>query len=215
MELTFETLRQANVARLPTFKNSKGEPAHSEPDGSDWSPAQWFQATLGELGEYANVRKKFDRGDLSHEEFMKQAGGELADTLTYLDILAFRCGQTIGDGKIGGRGTAGLNIEISPATRACRITIALGLVAKQIDRSGAVGRTAPFQNAQGQISDLACQLGIDLGAATRHKFNEVSDRVGSPVWISYDGRVGFRRGCGVDPERCMGNGFGPCPLCYE
>lgn len=29
--LTFNALRNANIARLPLFKNSKGEPAHSDP----------------------------------------------------------------------------------------------------------------------------------------------------------------------------------------
>lgn len=60
--LSFNTLGAANKARLPHFKNSKGERAHSKQDGSDWSPAQWLQAVCGELGEYANARKKFERG---------------------------------------------------------------------------------------------------------------------------------------------------------
>lgn len=90
--LTFNALRDANVARLPTFKNKHGEPAHTEPDGSDWSPAQWFQAMIGEAGEYANLRKKFERGDISQEEFNREAAKELADIQIYLDLLAFRLG---------------------------------------------------------------------------------------------------------------------------
>lgn len=89
--LTFNSLRGANTARLPEFKNKHGEIAHSKPDGSDWTPAQWLQAVVGELGEYANVRKKFERGDLSAEEFKELASKELADVQTYLDILAMRC----------------------------------------------------------------------------------------------------------------------------
>ena len=117
--LSFNTLRDANMKRLPTFKNKHGELAHSDPEGRDWSPAQWLQATTGELGEYANVRKKFERGDLSQQEFIEQAAGELADVATYLDILAF-------------------------------------------------------------------QLGINLGEAIRDKFNTVSERVGSPIYIGQD-----------------------------
>lgn len=98
--LTFNTLRAANVARLPTFKNSKGEPAHLMPDGSDWSPAQWLQAVVGELGEYANIRKKFERGDIDEDEFLVLAKAELADVVTYLDILAFRLGIDLGKGTI-------------------------------------------------------------------------------------------------------------------
>jgi len=95
--LTFNGLREANRMRLPQFKNSKGDPAHSEADGSDWSPAQWLQAVTGELGEYANVRKKFERGDLTKEEFDAMARDELADVVTYLDILAFRLGIDLGN----------------------------------------------------------------------------------------------------------------------
>lgn len=91
-ELTFSALRKANVARMPLFKNGKGEIAHSQPDGSDWSPAQWLQAMVGEVGEYANVRKKFERGDINLSEFMEAARNELADVMIYLDLLAFRLG---------------------------------------------------------------------------------------------------------------------------
>lgn len=117
--LSFRTLREANKKRLPQFKNSKGLPAHSEPDGSDWTPAQWLQAVTGELGEYANIRKKFERGDIDEAEFKQLAEAELADVQTYLDILAFR-------------------------------------------------------------------LGIDLGEATKRKFNQVSERVGSSIYIGDD-----------------------------
>ncbi len=89
--LTFRALREANIARLPEFKNANGRPAHEEEDGSDWSPAQWLQAVVGELGEYANIRKKFERGDIDLEEFKELSWKELADVQCYLDILARRC----------------------------------------------------------------------------------------------------------------------------
>ena len=79
--LSFNTLRQANLKRLPTFKNKHGELAHDDPEGRDWTPAQWLQAVTGELGEYANIRKKFERGDLTEAEFQKCAAEELADTV--------------------------------------------------------------------------------------------------------------------------------------
>ena len=92
--LTFNTLRQANKARLPTFKNAKGERAHSTDDGSDWSPAQWLQALVGEVGEFANLRKKYERGDITSEQYAVEAAKELADIQIYLDILATRCLDT-------------------------------------------------------------------------------------------------------------------------
>jgi NTP pyrophosphatase (non-canonical NTP hydrolase) len=114
--LSFRDLSLANTLRLPTFKNAKGEPAHSEPDGSDWCLAQWCNAVCGELGELANLIKKVERGDLTLDEARPALGKECADIVTYLDILSQR-------------------------------------------------------------------IGVDLGAETLHKFNEVSVRVGSPVLL--------------------------------
>ena len=118
--LTFKTLREANTKRLPQFKNAKGSSAHNAADGSDWSPAQWLQALVGEVGEYANLRKKFERGDISEQQFKTEAGKEIADIQIYLDILAF-------------------------------------------------------------------QLGIDLSEAITNKFNEVSRRVSSSIFIDANG----------------------------
>lgn len=92
MSLSFRTLRTANIARLSEFKNAKGELAHSSPDGSDWSPAQWLQALVGEVGEYANLRKKYERGDFDKATFVEAASKELADIQIYLDLLAYQLG---------------------------------------------------------------------------------------------------------------------------
>lgn len=94
--LTFDGLRAANIARLPLFKNKHGELAHLKQDGSDWTPAQWLQALVGELGEYANLRKKFERGDVNAAQFLAEASNELADVQTYLDILAYQLGIDLG-----------------------------------------------------------------------------------------------------------------------
>ena len=95
--LTFNTLRSANLKRLPLFKNRKGEPAHSKPDGSDWLLSQWSNAVCGELGEAANLIKKIERGDYTLEEKREDLGRELADVVTYLDILAYRAGINLGE----------------------------------------------------------------------------------------------------------------------
>ena len=98
--LTFNTLRGGNTARLPQFKNAKGEPAHSEPDGSDWSLNDWYTAVSGELGELGNVLKKVRRGDLSLDEARPELSKELADVVTYLDLLAKQCGVDLGEATI-------------------------------------------------------------------------------------------------------------------
>lgn len=95
--LTFNTLRRANLKRLPLFKDAKGRKCHSEEDGSDWSPASWLQAVVGELGEYANLRKKVERGDLTPEEAKPMLAKELADVVIYLDILAAQLGIDLGE----------------------------------------------------------------------------------------------------------------------
>lgn len=128
--LTFNTLREANTRRMEDYRKKDGTLIHAGSNGSDWSPAQWLQALVGEIGEYANIRKKFERGDMSREEFTQLATKELADVQMYLDILAARC----------------LDLD-------------------------------------GYVDDS----GINLGQAAIEKFNEVSDRVGSRVYISDNG----------------------------
>lgn len=95
--LSFYTLRVANKARLPQFKNAKGEPAHTEPDGSDWGLGDWVTAVTGELGEAANIIKKVKRGDLSLEEARQSLADEFADIVTYLDILAMQLDIDLGE----------------------------------------------------------------------------------------------------------------------
>lgn len=83
----FRTLQEAMAIRMPQFKNKSVEYANN---GSDWSDAQWLQALVGELGEYANLKKKIERGDFSLEEKRVDLGKELADVTMYLVILASR-----------------------------------------------------------------------------------------------------------------------------
>lgn len=98
--LSFNTLRSANLARLPLFKNSKGERAHLSSDGSDWTPADWMTATVGELGELANVLKKVRRGDITMRDAFEDIANELADVQIYLDILAYQLGVDLGQATI-------------------------------------------------------------------------------------------------------------------
>ena len=98
--LTFDTLRDANMLRLPEFKNARGERAHSRSDGSDWRLGQWCNAVLGELGEAANLIKKIERGDFTLETARPELARELADVQTYLDLLAFRAGIDLGAATI-------------------------------------------------------------------------------------------------------------------
>ena len=99
-KLMFMTLREANLMRLPLFTDRQGRKCHSEPDGSDWSQAEWLQATVGELGELANLLKKVRRGDMLLEEAMPEIKKEFADIVTYLDIWALQFGIDLGEAVI-------------------------------------------------------------------------------------------------------------------
>ena len=96
-KFNFETLRKANTLRLPVFKNRKGEPAHANPDGSDWSLNDWYTAVMGEAGELGSVLKQVRRGDITLEEALPDIAQEAADVVTYLDILTKQCGIDLGE----------------------------------------------------------------------------------------------------------------------
>lgn len=74
---------------------------------SSWSLSDWMTATLGELGEAANVAKKMNRvrdhipGNAeSLEELKAKLEDEVADTLIYLDLLAQSQGFSLQDAVI-------------------------------------------------------------------------------------------------------------------
>lgn len=106
--LSFATLRKANLERANTTEKYAV--------CKTWTLDQWFKAVVGELGEFANISKKVDRGDFTLEEAKQSLAKEIADTLIYLDLMAHN-------------------------------------------------------------------LDIDLGSATIEKFNEVSQRVGSNIYL--------------------------------
>ena len=60
-----------------------------------WTLSDWFTATMGELGEAANVAKKLNRvrdgikgNSESPQQLRNMLADELADTFIYLDLLA-------------------------------------------------------------------------------------------------------------------------------
>jgi len=63
---------------------------------NSWSTSDWMTATMGELGEAANIVKKLNRvrdgipgnGDLTIMALRNALADEIADTFIYLDLLA-------------------------------------------------------------------------------------------------------------------------------
>lgn len=86
--LTFADFRSANVTRCVKW----------HPRGIDsWSTSDWLTATMGELGELASLIKmrNRERDGLPGNKFSpteKQIADEIADVLTYLDLLAASLG---------------------------------------------------------------------------------------------------------------------------
>lgn len=193
--LTFADLRDANLRRLPQFKNCHGDRANSEPDGSDWSPAQWVQAWIGEVGEFCTERIRFERGEVTADEYKVLAAKELPDSIIYQDILARHALNTV-------KRRAPLGLP-GPADRLMKAMSLIGQYAnarKKYER-GDIGRVA-FNVAsraclQPAIEELQCLRdgvfgdnaetdyvdtdGVDLDAAIRAKFNLTSDQVKSSV----------------------------------
>ena len=84
MGLTFEQLRQADVARCESVWHMC----------DDWTPTDWACAAAGELGEACNLIKKLRRGE---EIPLVGIAHELADTVIYLDLLAARLRIDLGE----------------------------------------------------------------------------------------------------------------------
>jgi len=90
--LTFTCFRLANVARCLRW--------HPAGLGS-WSPSDWCTAVMGELGELASLLKmrNRERDGLVGNKFSpsdQQIADELADVVTYLDLLAAALGVDLG-----------------------------------------------------------------------------------------------------------------------
>lgn len=90
--LTFDVFRRANVARC-----IKWHPAGIQ----SWSSSDWLTAVTGELGELASLIKMLnrERDGLRGNKFVvtsQHLADELADVVTYLDLLAASCGIDLG-----------------------------------------------------------------------------------------------------------------------
>ena len=71
---------------------------------NSWSLSDWMTATMGELGEAANVAKKLNRvrdgiigNDKTETELHSMLLDEIADTFIYLDLMAQSVGFYLED----------------------------------------------------------------------------------------------------------------------
>lgn len=96
-ELTFDNFSNANLKRCE-------HPKGFNHNLKSWSTSDWVTATLGELGEAANIVKKLNRvrdsipgNKETPEQLKKMLADELADTFIYLDLLVQSLGLNMRD----------------------------------------------------------------------------------------------------------------------
>lgn len=80
--LTFATFQTANRVRQTSFTNRRGETF------APYSGLELAGAAAGEMGELANLVKKVRRGDQTIDDARIEIGKEIADTMTYLTLIA-------------------------------------------------------------------------------------------------------------------------------
>lgn len=193
MPLTYEQVRAANIKRLPQFKTKHGTPAHTTHDGHDWTPAQWLQAFIGEVGEYAEVRNLYEAGMIPFEEYRVAAGKEIADFMLYGDILARRALDTVTNqsndhASILMRAVAALGAYANARKKFERGDMTADELAVVSDYSITAAISYLVGLRDGPVSAPApvCQAnpdGINLSRVIAGKFNEVSRRMSVPVFL--------------------------------
>lgn len=85
--ITFDSFQETNRRRCEEVWHSV----------EDWPPEMWALAIAGEAGELANLAKKVVRGDFTLEEARQDMLGEVADVMTYCDLLMTRLGANTYD----------------------------------------------------------------------------------------------------------------------
>ena len=61
-----------------------------------WNMSDWTTSLAGEVGEFANIWKKVRRGDFTLDEKREELGKELADVITYADLMMTKLGLDTG-----------------------------------------------------------------------------------------------------------------------
>ena len=75
--LTFDAFQETNALRCQTKFTTC----------ADWSLNDWAVALVGEAGEMCNLLKKVRRGDFPLEKVRDEIVKELADIITYADLM--------------------------------------------------------------------------------------------------------------------------------
>lgn len=148
---------------------------------ASWSLYDWLTATIGELGEAANVVKKLNRvrdgipgNKHTPEQLREMLAGELADTLIYLDLMAQSEGIELSLSMLTApmEGDASRYIAMIGRSIGIACDVAIETRREKLYLRGA------FQSAVIYLNLTACAFGIDLAAATLATFAKKSAEIG-------------------------------------
>jgi NTP pyrophosphatase (non-canonical NTP hydrolase) len=62
------------------------------PPSETWTPVEWTLAIAGEVGDLCNLLKNVRRGDFTLEAVKPEVLNEIADVMTYCDLLITKLG---------------------------------------------------------------------------------------------------------------------------
>lgn len=205
--LSLNLLQTAARARLPHFTSAQGALSHKVEDGSDWSPADWLAATLGELGEFAQERIQYEDGHLQEAAYREVAGKELADVQIYMATLATRAlDKTEQRAADAPRSSTELLMEVIAHLGAWanlnkkvqRGDFEMSAIQEQTKAhlDAALQTITVLRERDVNISSApvvqASPTGVQLDAAVSEKFNEVSIRVGAPLFLENGALIDVR-----------------------
>lgn len=163
-----------NVARC-TAPNGFNHPLDS------WSLDDWIVATMGELGEAANVLKKLNRvrdgipgNSETPDMLVGMLADELADTYMYTDLTC----RSLGMNTPCPAPTASVPASVSSAMVGAGIAMGRMCHAALIDRKEGRLVALAAHALVYHLNEIASSHGIDLQAAIRSKFDRTSAKIG-------------------------------------
>jgi len=194
MTITLAHLRAANNLRLPLFKNSRGGPAHTADDGSDWSLLEWCGAMSGEVGELCEA---IDALPLAMRDVRaahtQNIAKEMADVICYVDLVAMRSGLALDDHDFDRMPRISSLKQIG--TKLSASTGEVSNIAKKIKRGDTTIEEQReriaflLADSLGYLGAVARFLGVLPTDVVRRKWNEVSERIGLDLRITADGII--------------------------
>ena len=84
---TFRSFQQMNKTRCEAVF----------PPAESWTPIEWALAIAGEVGDVCSLLKKVRRGDFTLETVKPEILNEIADVMTYCDLLITKLGADTGE----------------------------------------------------------------------------------------------------------------------